>query len=227
MIRWALLLGLVVALPGAAADDEPAESGEPIRLKKKSRPDTEQPAARPEPAEPPAPPSDAGSDRETLTRLYRNLRASQDRLGQRDVGDATQQIQRDIVRDLQALVEQTRRQQQANPPSGSSEVPPMDSAGSTEPRPAPGSEPARPGPNPMGQADRGPGTADPATAASARPQLSRLAELYKEVWGHLPEALRLEMDAYSRERFMARYRDVLEQYYTTIAEKGRRQEMEP
>lgn len=50
----------------------------------------------------------------------------------------------------------------------------------------------------------------------------KLADLYKDVWGHLPEALRLEMDQYAREQFMGKYRDLLKQYYTTIAEKGRR-----
>ena len=51
----------------------------------------------------------------------------------------------------------------------------------------------------------------------------KLADLYKDVWGHLPETLRAEMNAYaSREEFMAKYRDLLKQYYTTIAEKGQR-----
>jgi hypothetical protein len=30
------------------------------------------------------------------------------------------------------------------------------------------------------------------------------------------------MDQYSREQFMAKYNDLLKQYYATIAEKGRR-----
>lgn len=30
------------------------------------------------------------------------------------------------------------------------------------------------------------------------------------------------MDQYSREQFMAKYGDLLKQYYTSIAEKGRR-----
>src|SRR5262249_38814432 len=51
---------------------------------------------------------------------------------------------------------------------------------------------------------------------------NKLAELYKDVWGHLPETLRMEMDAYSREQFMAKYNELLKQYYATIAEKGRR-----
>lgn len=52
--------------------------------------------------------------------------------------------------------------------------------------------------------------------------MSKIADLYKDVWGHLPETLRQEMDQYSREQFMAKYGDLLKQYYATIAEKGRR-----
>ena len=37
--------------------------------------------------------------------------------------------------------------------------------------------------------------------------------MYKEVWGHLPESLRQEMNAYSREQFMAKYEDLIKQYY--------------
>ena len=52
---------------------------------------------------------------------------------------------------------------------------------------------------------------------------ARLADLYKDIWGHLPETMRAEMNAYaSREEFMTKYRDLLKQYYTTIAEKGPR-----
>lgn len=49
-----------------------------------------------------------------------------------------------------------------------------------------------------------------------------LADLYKDVWGHLPEKMRQEMDAYFKERFMPRYSDLLRQYYSTIAEQGKK-----
>jgi hypothetical protein len=55
-------------------------------------------------------------------------------------------------------------------------------------------------------------------------ELNNLADVYKDIWGHLPESLRAEMNAYSREEFMAKYKDVLKQYYATIAEKGRRKD---
>ena len=51
---------------------------------------------------------------------------------------------------------------------------------------------------------------------------SKIADLYKDIWGHLPETLRQEMNQYSREQFMAKYNDLLKQYYATIAEKGRK-----
>ena len=57
---------------------------------------------------------------------------------------------------------------------------------------------------------------------SQRSELSKIADIYKDIWGHLPDKLRQEMDQYSREQFMAKYQDLLKQYYATIAEKGRR-----
>jgi hypothetical protein len=49
------------------------------------------------------------------------------------------------------------------------------------------------------------------------------AELYKDIWGHLPEALRAEMNAYSNpEPFLAKYDDLIRKYYRTIAEQGRK-----
>jgi hypothetical protein len=51
----------------------------------------------------------------------------------------------------------------------------------------------------------------------------RNADLYKDVWGHLPESLRAQMDAYSNPQpFMPRYDDLIKKYYRTIAEQGRR-----
>lgn len=49
------------------------------------------------------------------------------------------------------------------------------------------------------------------------------AERYKDVWGHLPESLRAEMNAYSNpEPFLAKYDELIRKYYRTIAEQGRK-----
>jgi hypothetical protein len=48
-------------------------------------------------------------------------------------------------------------------------------------------------------------------------------EVVKDVWGHLPESLRAEMNAYSNPQpFMPRYDRVIREYYRTIAEQGRK-----
>jgi hypothetical protein len=51
---------------------------------------------------------------------------------------------------------------------------------------------------------------------------NKLGELYKDVWGHLPEKMRMEMDSYFKDRFMPRYNDLLKQYYSTIAEQNKK-----
>jgi hypothetical protein len=51
-----------------------------------------------------------------------------------------------------------------------------------------------------------------------------VADLFRDVWGHLPEQKRQEMDAYSRERFMPRYDELLRQYYRTLSEQSRKKD---
>jgi hypothetical protein len=49
-----------------------------------------------------------------------------------------------------------------------------------------------------------------------------LADVVKDIWGHLPDTMRQEVDQYYREQFMPRYRDLLQQYYLRLAETERR-----
>jgi hypothetical protein len=63
-----------------------------------------------------------------------------------------------------------------------------------------------------------------AGTGSSQGEANKLTEIYKEIWGHLPETLRAEMNAYGREQFMEKYSELIRQYYRTIAEKGRRKE---
>ena len=76
------------------------------------------------------------------------------------------------------------------------------------------------------------GTETPARATSLHPQgpiksnLNRIEalplpqrppEYLKDVWGHLPEKMRQEMDLYFRDQFMPRYSELLQQYYASLA----------
>ena len=59
---------------------------------------------------------------------------------------------------------------------------------------------------------------------SSAQKKNTVADLFRDVWGHLPEEKRQEMDAYSRERFMPRYDELLRQYYRTLSEQSRKKE---
>src|SRR5262249_31439767 len=50
--------------------------------------------------------------KDAVARAAKNMKASEDRLAKKDTGDATQQIQRDVLKDLDALIELNRRQEQ-------------------------------------------------------------------------------------------------------------------
>jgi hypothetical protein len=66
-------------------------------------------------------------------------------------------------------------------------------------------------------------------AGAAMPQKGptvKVPDLYKDIWGHLPERLRQEMDMYYREQFMPRYQELLRQYYSSLAERKRPGEKE-
>ena len=119
---------------GWAADDPAPEQPEaPLRLKKKAKPPADAPAPekQPEKAKPPREPESrddkgepdkdpAQEAKEVVERVSKNMRAAEDRLAQKDAGDGTRQIQRDILKDLDALIEQAKQQQQQNNSSSSS-----------------------------------------------------------------------------------------------------------
>ena len=61
--------------------------------------------------------------------------------------------------------------------------------------------------------------------AAMRGRLGRLntgeTEIVKNVWGHLSNMMRQEMSQYAKDAFLPRYREMLERYYTEIATESR------
>jgi hypothetical protein len=81
-------------------------------------------------------------------------------------------------------------------------------------------------PNPQGEGPNGQGT-EGGTGGKPddrrpKPADAKLAELYKNPWGHLPETMRREMDSYFKEKFMPRYSELTKQYYSNIAEQNKK-----
>jgi len=238
------VMALFLVAVGPAAVDAQDQPEPPVRLKKKEKP---KPAPAPEEKKPQPPggkkdekkaeekmedepelTESEQAEKELLDRVAKNMRDSEDRLAKKDTGDSTRQVQRDIVKDLDALIRQEQQSsqqqnQQQNQQQGAkkssrgqriqqvrrrSRSQKQQQASRNERQSKPDPQQANSKQGGMGQKSQGP--------------TNKLADLYKDVWGHLPEMLRMEMDAYSREQFMAKYDELLKKYYSTIAEKGRR-----
>lgn len=298
------LLVLAFAAAGLFAQDKPGSDPDepPVRLKKKERPaaakeEPPKPPMKTEPAkpraeekkpaleekkkgdEPPdAPEQPEKDEEELLNHALKESRSAEERLGKADAGDATQQLQRDVLKDLESLVDQSRRgqqdqnqnqdqaqgqqqQDQQNQPGQNpkGQTKGQQKSGQGQPKSQPGMGGGRRGKgarrgqqqvrhwrrqgggNRVGRG-KGNGNAElgrddpsqsentgaqgkqPGGGGKSGEQANNLAEVYKDIWGELPKSLRQEMNAYSREEFMAKYKDVLKQYYATIAEKGRHRE---
>jgi hypothetical protein len=274
-----VLIGLFIVAFAVAgwgiAQDEP-----PVRLKKKDKPpavkeEPAKPAEKEEPARPAAEdkkpedrikeekikkdddPPEVGDEpemdpQEVLSRALKNSRTVEERLANKEVGDSTKQLQRDILKDLDSLIEENKRQQQdqdqaqdqdqqqgqqgqdkqgqqqANGPGSKTGQRRQQAnggrrgSGRTRTARGRGQGSAQQAMDQQGQGGNSKSTEGGAGGSGKGPdELNRLAEVYKDIWGELPKSLRQEMDAYNREEFMTKYKDVLKQYYATVAEKGR------
>jgi hypothetical protein len=92
------------------------------------------------------------------------------------------------------------------------------------PNPASGNSNSGGGPMPRAENNNATGRQPQGGAppsARSKESAANVADLYKDVWGHLPERLRQEMDLYYREQFMPRYQELLRQYYSSLAERKR------
>ena len=257
----------------ASPDRASAQDEQPIRLEKKNKPADKSPVAQPTPPADKAKSDKAKSDKarpkpetrpegapldpeelekqvqETINRLSKNLHTAEDHLNKKDPGNTTQQVQKDIIKDLDELIEQTRQQeeqmqqddqqnqqQQNQSKSGQSRRQRMMQAQRNRSRQQRNQmaqlqrnrnqgQQRQPGQQQQSQEENaGTGDNPPDQGNGVKKDYAlKTAEMYKDIWGHLPEALRQEMSQYTREQFMAKYNDLLKQYYATIAEKGRKQ----
>lgn len=96
--------------PAAASKDRPGQA-DPAQEKKPDRPAAE-------PRDDPVDPDTAVPERdeqELLGRIDRNMRTSEDRLANRELTDATRQVQEDILKDLDALINKDQNNPQDQP----------------------------------------------------------------------------------------------------------------
>jgi hypothetical protein len=192
--------------------------------------------------------------KEILARITKNLESAEERLKKQDAGDVTQQHQRDVVKDIDALMEQLKQQQQQQQQQqagggggGGSTKGSTSGGGSSRQRSARSGRGQQP--NGQAQGNKQQNKNEQLSKGGSQPKqgnqpkdakngnnggmggssaiaADKLADLYKDIWGHLPEQDRQQMDAYQKEGYMAKYRELLKLYYATVAEKGQRTEKE-
>jgi hypothetical protein len=257
-----LILAGAFAQPAAADDPVLDPADPPVRLKKKNRPVREKKSepprkddakkngettpAAPDPDKPvrpkideakkPVPKKPVEDERKKIVeRILKNLDKAEQKLAKNDPGRATREIQRDIVKDLDRLIEQTRNQQP--PQGGSSSSRSRSRKSQQKPNSMPRSSGSQKNNGKAGRNDpkegkskgngEGGNTNNPADKSGmggkgGKKENSKLNDLFKDVWGHLPETLRQEMDAYARAKFLPEYDLALRQYYRTLSEQGRK-----
>jgi hypothetical protein len=209
-----LLEGL--SLPPASAKPKPStgdarKPGEPESSSgvKPVPPETGDPAPTPPK---PVPPADfegedvelSGPAANPLIDLGRRMKNIERLIAQQNTSAGTQRLQQQVVLDITSLIEDIRKQQKQ--PAG----------GSKRPRSRPG-QAQQPGqqesPNPAEDSESRLGS-----ATDSKVENRDLEDLLKEVWGHLPERVRRQMQSGTPEEVLPKYQKLIEEYYKRLAE---------
>lgn len=147
-------------------------------------------------------------ENELILEIVRQMREVEYRLSQSDPGSATRQTEKQIVADLDRLLEQIRKGavRRISDTARRSDAPPSEKTESADRKP--GSQPAQA--DAKRPSDEGPtGDKTPATDTQAR---------IKRLWGMLPEQARQQMQQLPPEKFPPKYEFQIEEYFRRLAE---------
>lgn len=151
---------------------------------------------------------DEGSDiveRNVLIQIGRQMQQVENLLSQRNISAETQRNQREIVSQLDQLIAALSAFQQAEQQRE------MESDSKTD---EDGRKVAKTGKKPARNSSGKPGKTD---SPSREP--APLQEMAGEIWGHLPERLRGQMQSVEAVEFLPKYRELIENYYRRLAEE--------
>ena len=253
-----LLSFMIVVTSWAQEEPEP-------KLERKKKIDKEEKAIKKEDPkdkdlkdDPDMPPSTPEEVEKAKERIIQNAKSASQRLGDKDPGEETRKIQKDVLKDLDRLLKQAmnpppsdknpmpmdnpmngggtgNKKQQPSPSSSSSgrkerkeradRTPMKGSQGEkkeTQPPPKNGKEPKESASNPKGDNPKGDQPFGSNLLKNDPKGVGKFSEIYKDVWGHLPEKIRQEMDLYYREQFMPQYSELLREYYSALAEQKKK-----
>jgi hypothetical protein len=148
-----------------------------------------------------------------LLLISRRMRAVEDLIEGSNTSQPTQRLQKQIVEDLDLLIEQMKKQCSGAPGGGDGKKKPGGKPGS-------GSK-AGTGENKGESRPAKDSTARAGKDADTRTELDRMKQMLKEVWGHLPPKIREQVQSGQPEEFLPKYERLIEDYYTRLAEEKR------
>ena len=164
-----------------------------------------------------------GAEKETdkpLLEIGRQMRQSEQRISHNDAGPETQGLQRQIVANLDRLIQQARQNAKSRSPG-------ENQGQSVAQRTPEGTPPIQEGP----AGEQRPGS-KPAVAGSKRPSgegkdrkpdMDAMRAAVKRHWGELPEHARQQMRQWPVEEFPPKYEVLIEEYFRRLSEeKGAR-----
>ena len=192
--------------PPADALDQQLLEGLPAQAEPKPVAPDNPPVAPPSPDNPVISPFTVGEDigkQPPLRRVEAGMREAGKRLDQRDPGTVTQETQRQIVNELTTLIEQQMKQGGAAGKQQASQTP------------KPGDEQPKQG-NKSAQSN---GAGNTQESAGTSPSEDSTQRAMGEIWGHLPERLRQQMQNADAIEFLPQYRQLIEDYYRRLSEE--------
>ncbi len=208
-----LVAGMLAAMPVFAADDPPQPpKPSPLDQELLEGLDRELLQGLPGSARRSPPNTKPGAVAESplesdnpLAQLATRMRQVEARLAQQDTSQETQAEQRQILDQLARLLEQARQQQASgqNKPGGSGRGTGQAGTGTGDPTPGP----PRDSTNRIEQGTR------------ENMETADLKDLFRRIWGHLPDKLRDQMQAPLSEQFLPKYERLIEEYYKRLAEE--------
>jgi hypothetical protein len=137
-----------------------------------------------------------------LAKVIKEMREVEQRLGKPDTGDETRKKQTEIVKNLEQLIEQLRNS----------------SSQSRSLRIRMVQQPGRPGQQQGGTTGANAGGVG--ASKPAKPETKHATVGGKDVWGHLPDELRQEMDNIAKEVMLPSKEELIRLYYLSVSKKS-------
>jgi len=160
-----------------------------------------------------------------IERAIRGMREAGRRLSRSDASQTTREIQRQVLRDLDELIQSASKQRMSQQQQQQDDATPQQQRPEGEPQEQrPESDASAPGARPQQTKDKTQESEDRlAESANERAKLANRRRLAAEVWGHLPDRVRERLSQHYDENYLPRYEELVRRYFEALAETNSRQ----